>query len=182
MKNTIAVPAITFCVLILFAAGCKSDPKTLFQLLPSTETGITFSNTIVETDSFNILTYEYIYNGGGVAISDFNNDGLQDIFFSGNEVGNKLYINKGEFHFQDVTEEARVNVPGRWNSGVAVADINHDGWPDIYVCATMKLDSTDRKNMLFINHGLNGNGIPVFSEMASAYGVDDHGFSVSAAF
>jgi len=170
---------------ILFLAlfiGCTSSPKTLFQLLPSDKTGISFSNDIVETDSFNILTYEYIYNGGGVAISDFNNDGLQDVFFSGNEVGNKLYINKGGFHFQDVTEEAHVNVPGRWNSGVAVADINNDGLPDIYVCATMKIDSADRRNMLFINNGLNKNGIPVFSEMASSYGVDDHGYSVAAAF
>jgi hypothetical protein len=161
---------------------CTTSPKTLFQLLPSDQTGITFSNDIVETDSFNILTYEYLYNGGGVAISDFNNDGLPDVFFSGNEVGNRLYINKGDFHFQDVTDEAHVNVPGRWNSGVAVADINHDGWPDIYVCATMKMDSADRKNMLFINRGLNENGIPVFSEMASSYGVDDHGYSVTAAF
>src|SRR5260221_3529953 len=113
MKNTIAVPAITFCIFILFAAGCKSDPKTLFQLLPSTETGITFSNTIVETDSFNILTYEYIYNGGGVAISDFNNDGLQNVFVSCNQIGNTLYLIQCDFHFQDITASAAVNVPQR---------------------------------------------------------------------
>src|SRR5260221_5103270 len=182
MKNTIAVPAITFCIFILFAAGCKSDPKTLFQLLPSTETGITFSNTIVETDSFNILTYEYIYNGGGVSISDFNNDGLQDVFFSGNQIGNTLYLNKGDFHFEDITSRAGVNVPGRWNSGVAVADINSDGWMDIYVCATMNPDSSKRKNMLFINNGLNPDGIPTFSEKAESYGVADYGHSTSAAF
>src|SRR6185295_9047162 len=94
---------------------CNNSPKTLFELLPSSHTGVDFSNTIQETDSFNILTYEYIYNGGGVAISDFNQDGLPDLFFTGNEVGNKLYINKGDFRFQDITEEAHVNVPGRWN-------------------------------------------------------------------
>ena len=101
----------------LLVIRCSDSPKTLFELKPPSHTGIEFANNIEETDSFNILSYEYIYNGGGVAISDFNQDGLQDIFFSGNEVGNKLYINKGQFHFQDITEAAHVNVPGRWNSG-----------------------------------------------------------------
>src|SRR5260221_11453868 len=151
MKNTIAVPAITFCIFILFAAGCKSDPKTLFQLLPSTETGITFSNTIVETDSFNILTYEYIYNGGGVAISDFNNDGPQDVFFLGNQIGNTLYLNKGDFHFEDITSRAGVNMPGIWNSGVAVADINTDGGIAVYACATLNPDASKSKIMVFMN-------------------------------
>src|SRR5258706_16078641 len=172
----------SFVALITFLIGCHSSPKTLFQLLPADQTGITFSNTIVETDSFNILTYEYIYNGGGVAISDFNNDGLQDIFFSGNEVGNRLYLNSGEFHFRDITAEASVNVPGRWNSGVAVADVNGDGWMDIYVCATMKQDSANRRNMLFINNGLNQNGVPTFSDKAASYGVEDYGYNVNAAF
>ena len=178
----VIVRATLICFISFLIIRCHPSPKTLFRLLPSDQTGITFSNTIAETDSFNILTYEYIYNGGGVAISDFNNDGLQDIFFSGNEVGNKLYINKGDFHFQDITSEAAINVPGRWNSGVAVADVNSDGWMDIYVCATMNQDSSKRKNMLFINNGLNQNGIPTFSEMAASYGVDDHGHSISAAF
>src|SRR5688500_9981449 len=90
---------------------CKNEPDTLFKLLPSNTTGIDFSNTITETDSFNILTVEYIYNGGGVAVADFNNDGLQDIFFSRNEVPNKLYINKGNLKFEDVPEKANVNIP-----------------------------------------------------------------------
>jgi hypothetical protein len=176
---------LRFFVAVLLAAFmlcCKTKPSTLFQLKSSGETGIDFANTIHETDSFNILTYEYIYNGGGVAVSDFNNDGRPDLFFTGNQSGNKLYLNKGNFKFRDVTQSANVNVKGRWNSGVAVADINNDGLMDIYVCATMKADSSDRMNMLFINKGLNKDGEPEFSEEASRYGVGYGGFSINAAF
>jgi len=180
MKSVIAL--VGCCFLSLFFLGCKHKPETLFELLPADETGIDFVNTIEETDSFNILTYEYIYNGGGVGVADFNNDGKQDIFFTGNQVGNKLYINEGDFKFKDITEEANVNVQGRWNSGVAIVDINNDGWKDIYICATMKTDSLDRRNMLFINNGLNENGLPTFSEKAADYNLDDMGFSVNAAF
>lgn len=169
-------------VVSLLMFQCNNSPRTLFNLLPSDKTGVRFSNVIEETDSFNILTYEYIYNGGGVAIADFNQDGKPDLFFSGNEVGNKIYLNQGKFSFRDITESAGVNVAGRWNSGVAVADVNQDGWPDIYVCATMKKDPDSRRNMLFVNQGLNVDGIPTFIEHAASYGVDDRGYSVSAAF
>ena len=150
--------------------------------MSSDKTGVEFINKVEETDSFNILTYEYIYNGGGVGVADFNNDGLQDIFFTGNQVNNRLYINQGDFKFNDVTEQANVNVPDRWNSGVAVVDINNDGWMDIYICATMKPDSLNRRNMLFINNGLNEKGIPTFTEKAGDYKLDDTGFSINAAF
>jgi hypothetical protein len=150
--------------------------------LPSDKTGVAFNNNIAETDTFNILTHEYIYNGGGVGIADFNNDGLEDIFFTGNLVPNKLYLNKGNLEFEDVTDVAGINVSGRWNSGVAIADINSDGLMDIYVCATMKTDSADRKNMLFVNQGLNDEGIPTFSNEAAAFGIEDQGFSVASAF
>jgi enediyne biosynthesis protein E4 len=154
----------------------------MFKDLSPDDTGIAFRNDITETDSFNILTEEYIYNGGGVGVADFNNDGLSDLFFSGNQVPNKLYINKGEFEFNDVTDNANVNVPGRWNQGVAIVDINNDGWKDIYVCATMNTDSLQRPNMLFVNQGANADGIPVFKEEAAKYGVNDMGYSVNAAF
>lgn len=166
----------------LLLASCKEKPSTLFQLLPASETGVDFVNTIQETDTFNILTYEYIYNGGGVGIGDFNNDGLKDIFFAGNLVSNKLYLNKGNFRFNDVTETANVNVPGRWNSGVAVVDINNDGWLDIYVTATMQPKPENRQNMLFVNNGPNADGIPTFTEKAGSYGIADGGYSVMAAF
>ncbi|MEO5603940.1 MAG: VCBS repeat-containing protein [Cyclobacteriaceae bacterium] len=173
-------------LVLLFAGSvsfaCTQREKTLFELLGSTETGITFNNEITENDTFNILTHEYIYNGGGVGIADFNNDGLQDIFFTGNLVGNKLYLNKGDLEFRDVSENSGINISGRWNSGVAIADINKDGWMDVYVCATMHPDSINRRNMLFIHNGLNENGIPTFTDQAADYGLQHTGYSVSSAF
>jgi hypothetical protein len=173
---------LLFGFVAVLLASCKDHPGTMFQLLSASETGVNFENTIQETDTFNILTYEYIYNGGGVGVGDFNNDGLKDLFFSGNLVSNKLYLNKGKFTFQDVTQTANVNVPGRWNSGVAVVDINNDGWLDIYVTATMHSKDENRKNMLFINNGLNADGIPTFTEQAGSYGIADGGYAVMAAF
>jgi enediyne biosynthesis protein E4 len=166
----------------LFAWACDSRSKTLFRLIPPDESGVSFENTIEETDSFNILTYEYIYNGGGVGVGDFNNDGLQDLFFCGNMVPNKLYLNLGAMRFKDVTEQANVNVSGKWNSGVSVVDINNDGWLDIYVSATLRKDSVSRRNMLFINKGLDASGIPIFEEQASRYKISYGGYSVMSAF
>ncbi len=167
---------------VVLAWSCSQKPKTLFRLVPNDESGISFANTIEETDSFNILTYEYIYNGGGVGIGDFNNDGLQDLFFCGNMVSNRLYLNQGNMKFKDITEKANVNVSGKWNSGVSVVDINNDGWQDIYVTATLRKDSASRRNMLFINKGLDASGNPVFEEQASNYGIDYGGYSVMSAF
>ncbi len=161
---------------------CKKEVNTVFQLKDADDTGIYFNNLVVESDSFNILTYEYIYNGGGVGIADFNNDGKPDIFFSGNQVPNKLYLNEGGFKFNDVTEKANVNIQGRWNSGVVVVDINNDGWKDLYVCATTSPNPEDRKNMLFVNQGINDAGEPTFKEMAAQYKIDHDGHSVMAAF
>ena len=180
MKTTLHFfAAVIFCAL---TASCDKKQETLFDLMPSSATGITFNNEITENDTFNILTHEYIYNGGGVGIADFNNDGLQDVFFTGNLVQNKLYLNKGNFEFSDITSEANVNAQGRWNSGVAIADINSDGWMDIYVCATMHPDSAARRNMLFINQGVNEKGIPSFVDEAASYGLQHGGYSVAAAF
>src|ERR1044071_5501187 len=173
---------IVVAFLGLLLTSCNDKRSTLFQLVPSDQSGIEFNNTVPETDTFNILTYEYIYNGGGVGIGDFNNDGLKDIFFAGNLVSNKLYLNKGNFEFSDVTTTANVNVDGRWNSGVAVVDINNDGWQDIYVTATLRPRAEDRQNMLFVNNGPNADGIPTFTEKAGSYGIADGGYSVMAAF
>ncbi|MBT1685077.1 VCBS repeat-containing protein [Dawidia soli] len=172
----------SLALVAFLACSCDKPSNTLFRRLSADQTGIDFENTIQESDSFNILTQEYIYNGGGVGVADFNNDGLQDIFFAGNAVPNRLYLNRGDLSFEDVTETAKVNIPGRWNSGVAIADVNQDGKMDIYVCATMKADSADRQNMLFINKGLDDKGVPVFADEARAYGVTDGGYSVTAAF
>lgn len=115
-------------------------------------------------------------------MGDFNNDGLPDLFFAGNEVSNRLYLNQGDMQFLDVTDIAGVAINDKWSTGVAVVDINQDGLMDIYVCAAMKKDSLSRANMLFVNQGLNEEGVPVFEEMAEAYGIDDRGYSMSAVF
>ncbi len=168
-----------FCML---ASSCRKKAETLFTQLSPDDTGITFSNRIFESDSLNILTEEYIYNGGGVATGDFNNDGLLDAYFTGNMVPNKLYLNQGKFEFKDITETAGVTGNGKWSSGVATVDINQDGRLDIYVCATIKKNAAGRANMLFVNQGNNAEGVPVFKDQAAAYGIADTGYSTNAAF
>ncbi|MBI1227748.1 MAG: RNA-binding protein [Bacteroidetes bacterium] len=171
--------AISFITLLVLTA-CQQK-KTVFQSLPASETGIHFSNRITENDTFNILSYEYVYNGGGVGIGDFNNDGLQDVFFTGNMAGNQLYLNKGNFKFEDVTETAGIAAKNRWNSGVAVVDINNDGWLDLYVCATTYQPSSRRANSLFVNNGNSKSGVS-FTEMATEYGIADTSHTMNAAF
>jgi ASPIC and UnbV/FG-GAP-like repeat len=156
--------------------------KSLFELIPSEESGIHFTNKIVEKDSVNPIDLTNIYNGGGIGVGDFNKDGLPDLYFTGNQVSNRLYINKGNFKFEDVTDAAGVGGNGKWCRGVAVVDINNDGWPDIYVCATINKDPNKRKNLLYINQGVDKNGIPHFKEMAREYGLDDTTHSTMAAF
>src|SRR5579872_5430063 len=131
-------------LLILLLGSCKK--KTLFEAVPSSLSGIHFNNLIVENDSVNPLDLTNIYNGGGVGIGDFNRDGRPDIYLTGNTVSNKLYLNKGDFKFDDVTDLAGVGGEGEWCRGVAVVDINNDGWPDIYVCATILNDPARRRN------------------------------------
>ncbi|HEY2727062.1 MAG TPA: VCBS repeat-containing protein, partial [Parafilimonas sp.] len=151
--------------------------------MSSNQTGINFTNNIHEDDSLNVLRYEYLYNGAGVGIGDFNNDGLPDIFFSSNTSSNKLFINKGNFKFDDDTKQANVLGNGTWSTGVSVADVNGDGLLDIYVCHSGKFNDPQKlSNELFINQGIQ-NGIPVFKEMAKEYGLDAPGTqSTQAAF
>lgn len=167
-------------VFLIFS--CNQPKPTLFKLVSSEHSGIDFENTIYESDSFNVITEEYIYNGGGVGVGDFNNDGFPDLYFTGNMVSNKLYLNEGNLRFKDITEVARVNGEGKWCSGVAVIDINQDGWNDIYVASTLKKDSLSRRNLLYVNQGLNEENIPTFKESALEYGIADHGNSTNAAF
>mgnify|MGYP006152975981 FL=1 len=167
-------------ILTLFCFSCNE--KKLFIQLDSSQTNILFNNLISENDSMNILDYEYLYNGGGVAISDFNDDGLEDIFFSGNMVSNKLYLNKGSWSFDDVSIESGIEAKNRWSSGINVLDINLDGKLDIYISAsTLHLDSL-RANMLFINKGNNKDGIPYFIDEAKAYGIDDMSHNINSSF
>ena len=135
---------ITLLVLGWLVGSCQFFHDSLFTLVPSDESGITFANRLTEKDTVNILGIDYFYNGGGTAIGDFDNDGRQDIFFSGNMVANRLYLNKGDFKFTDVTTPAGVGGNGKWCSGVALVDINNDGWMDIYVGSTIKPNSRYR--------------------------------------
>ena len=167
-----------FILTVLFS--CKK--RTLFEQIPSSYSGVNFSNTVVENDTINPLDKMNIYNGGGVGVGDFNGDGLQDIYFAGNAVSNRLYINKGNLKFEDVTAVAGVGGKGGWGRGVAVVDINSDGWPDIYVCNTLLSDSNKRRNLLYVNQGPDKNGVPHFKEMAKEYGLDITVHSTMASF
>lgn len=167
-------------VLFLTTLGCKN--KKLFEQVASNSSGIHFNNLITENDSINPIDVTNIYNGGGVGIGDFNNDGLQDVYFTGSLVSNKLYLNKGGLKFDDITKTAGVDGAGRWCRGISVVDINNDGWQDMYICASMLVDSTRRENLLYINQGIDKNGIPTFKEMAAAYGLADNTYSTMAAF
>lgn len=168
----------------LLLSNCRSKP-TLFERLDASETGIAFTNQLTETETANILAYEYFYNGGGVAVGDFNNDGLPDVYLTGNQVPNKLFINQGDLHFKDITEQA--GAAGRtdaWKTGVTLADVNADGRLDIYVCYSGSVPAEKRKNQLFINQGPkpNDKNEVRFIEQAEAYGVADVGYSTQGLF
>jgi hypothetical protein len=170
-------------VLILIAFLVLScNRATRFRLVNSGQTGIDFENKIVETDSLNAANYEYIYNGAGVGIGDLNNDGLPDIILAGNQVSPKVYLNLGNFKFRDITKNFAGLSNDQWYSGVAVVDINSDGWPDVYLTSTAGNNPSRCKNRLWINSGSNNGKDPAFSEMAEKYGIADEGQSVDAAF
>lgn len=163
----------------LIVACSPSEPKepALFKSLSIEESGIDFKNELVYDAKFNIYTYRNFYNGGGVAIGDIDNDGLDDLYFTGNRQPNKLYKNLGGLKFEDITEQAKVAGEKAWSTGVSMADVNGDGLLDIYVCNSGDIDGDNKQNELFIN---NGDGS--FSEQAEAYGLADQGFSTHAAF
>lgn len=162
-------------LLMLFSCSSKDSDQKIFTALDRSDTGIDFSNNLTENDSLNYFTYTYIYLGGGVATGDINNDGLVDIFFTGNQVSNKLYLNKGNLKFEDITKKAGVGGDSRWYTGVAMADVNGDGFLDIYCSVGGKFGP--KNNELYIN---NGNG--TFTEKAKEYGIDDVGNSVQGTF
>lgn len=171
------------CLLISITglfSSCKNN--SLFKELSPKETKISFSNTLSYENGVTVLEFEYMYNGAGVAVADFDQDGLQDIYFTGNMVSNTLYRNLGGFTFDDITKTAQVGSTN-WSNGVAVTDINQDGFPDIYVCKGGPRSSTgaERANLLFINNGVK-NGKLSFTEEAAAWGLSDESYSVQANF
>jgi hypothetical protein len=170
-----------FCLSVLWLVACNNN-HTLFEQISSSHSSIHFNNQIIENDSINPLDVVNVYNGGGVGIGDFNNDGLPDIYFTGNMVANRLYVNKGDFKFEDITDRAGVNGMGRWGRGVSIIDINNDEFADIYVCNTIYKDSLRRRNLLYINNGPDKTGVPHFKESAAEYGLDIHVQSTMASF
>ncbi len=152
-----------------------------FRQLNSRQTGISFANTLTPDSIWNIIRFRYFYNGGGVAITDVNGDALPDIFFTGNMVSNRLYLNRGGLRFEDITERAGL-LSDRWCTGVAITDINGDQLSDIYVSVSGSSDSTNRRNLLFINQGNDKFSTPRFSEQAQKYGLDDPGYTTQTAF
>ena len=170
-----------FAMATLVLSGCQTkeeaQPDTLFTLIQSSQSSVTFNNTLIENEQFNIIEYLYFYNGGGVAIGDINNDGLPDIYFSSNQGGNKLYLNKGGFAFEDITSKAGVDGVGNWKTGVTMADVNADGLLDMYLCGVGNYKGFNGFNQLFIN-----NGDLTFTERSKEFGLNFQGFSTHSAF
>ncbi|MCY4562707.1 MAG: VCBS repeat-containing protein [Flavobacteriaceae bacterium] len=161
--------------LTTFTIGCSIKQKPItFEKLSSQDTGVDFSNIIIETDSLNYFKFPYMYMGGGVSVGDINNDGLSDVFFTGNMVPNKLYLNQGSLSFKDISLDAGVAGDNRWFTGVTMVDINNDGWLDIYICASGKTNTT---NLLYIN-----NKDLTFSESSGLYGLNDSSPSIQSTF
>jgi hypothetical protein len=197
-----AWPRIAACIaaaglLVATLAGCggtgddartKADrpdvppDTTLFTKLPSSYTNVDFTNEITYTKETNVFTYRNYHNGGGVAIGDLNGDGRQDVYFTANQEPNRLYLNRGDWWFEDVTEAAGVGGKRAWATGVSIADVNGDGRLDIYVCNSGDISGDDKQNELYVNQGTNEEGVPQFEEKAAEYGIDDQGYSTHAAF
>ncbi len=185
MKNKLPL----FILLFFSLFNCSKDPKQvveenkLFTSIAPDGSGIDFQNVIQEGLNTNVLMYEYFYNGGGVAVGDVNNDGLDDLYFTSNMQSNKLYLNKGNLKFQDITLSAGVSGrEGPWKTGTTMVDINGDGWLDIYVCYSGNLSPKKRANQLFVNQGPSSSGEVSFMEMAAVYGLNSFGTSTQASF
>lgn len=173
---------VVLCLLLMSACGTKESTH-LFQEVPSTHSNIDFINSIPENELTNSFVYEYVYNGGGVSIGDVNNDGLEDIYLTSNLNDNQLYLNKGEMEFEKVTEISGVQGKNGWTTGTTMVDINADGLLDIYLCKSGPYGKASLlENELYINQGVNADGIPTFEESAKAFGINDTSYSIQSAF
>lgn len=182
MINRFALVQLIVALVLIAVSGCgrktqKSSSSPLFKLLSAERTGIGFLNKLNPTEKFNTYLFRNFYNGGGVAIGDINNDGFKDVFLTGNQVPNKLYLNKGNFKFRDITGKAGIASKGVWSTGATMADVNGDGLMDIYVCKSGPPGGKNRHNELFIN-----NGDLTFLEKSEAYGLDVKGLSIQSTF
>lgn len=177
----------TLIVLLFMISSCAEDAGRIypentaefnfFELVPPTESGVTFNNALTESESLNLITYDGLLQGAGVAVLDINNDGLQDIYFAGNMIMDRLYLNEGNMKFRDITEQSGVNIDNSWSSGICVVDINKDGYDDIYVCKFLYDEPELRKNHFYLNNKDN-----TFTEIAEKMGIADPGYSIMANF
>ncbi len=177
---------IILLLIFLLSSGCrkKTDREVMpgFKMISADQTGLHFNNELVPTADLNIFHYMYFYNGGGVAIADFNKDNFMDIYLTGNQISNALYLNKGDLTFTDVTSLSNTSGDGGWSTGVTVTDINNDGWMDIYVNQVGDFSTLKGHNRLYVWKSLTKEGVPVFEESAAAYGLDLVGFGTQAGF
>jgi hypothetical protein len=171
------LPVVSLCLLLISCGEKKDQEKALYTLLDQSQTGIDFTNNLIFNDEFNVYTYRNYYNGGGVSIGDINNDGLVDVYLTANQSSNKLYLNRGNFQFEDITQSAGVGGKMGWSTGVTMADVNADGWLDIYVCNSGDIEGDKKQNELYINNQDN-----TFTEKAKEYKLDDRGYSTHASF
>jgi enediyne biosynthesis protein E4 len=185
-----------FLISLFYLSSCNNEKKqdyiqpvnSLFIKLDSAQTGVGFANMVSDQQEYNILTYRNFYNGGGVALGDINNDGLPDIFFTANLGDSKLYLNKGNFKFDDITTASLIKSKRGWRTGVTMADVNGDGWLDIYVCNSGDIKGDNKENELYINQGFSpspnaeGRGEVTFKEEAKAYGLNDPGYTTHVSF
>ncbi|MGH7446397.1 MAG: CRTAC1 family protein, partial [Longimicrobiales bacterium] len=196
MKKAIATRSRFLCAALALTLGCQARDDTgyrsdetapaaadqLFTMLPASFTGVHFANRLEETRELNVFTYRNFYNGGGVALGDLTGDGLPELLLTSNLESNRLYLNEGGFRFRDVTEVAGMAGHGFWATGATMVDINGDGRLDIYVAYAGNVAGERRANELYVNQGLNADGVPTFIEMAANYGIADEGYSTHAAF
>src|SRR5258706_7293160 len=177
MKPGRLICSFFLCVVLLLSVQCRNrkTEEPLFSLMENT--GINFQNTVEDGSKENSFLFRNFYNGGGVAIGDINNDGLADVFLTSNAGANKLYLNKGNFQFEDITDKAGIINDDKWNTGIVFADVNGDGWLDIYVCSSGHMSTGNRKNKLYINNHNN-----TFTESAALYGLDISGYTTQVSF
>src|SRR6188508_323555 len=178
----IILPIIMLVSLLFSCNEKKEEAQAMFEVLDSKTTGIDFTNKLTATPQFNMFKYMYFYNGAGVGVGDFNNDGLSDIFFSSNQGENKLYLNEGGMKFKDVTNLAKIPQDVGLGTGVSVVDINNDGLLDIYVCRVGNYETLQSRNQFLICKGKDSNGVPYYEEESKTLGLDFKGFSTQAAF
>ncbi len=184
-RNTMPSLSVTILFLsgILFTTACKEIPPPLFERIAPSVSQLTFENTLSPSTELNVLEYLYFYNGAGVAAADFNMDGLIDLYFTANQKADALYLNKGNFRFEEVTEISGIANESGWTTGVTHVDINADGLLDLYVCKVSLPElGLSGSNLLYINQGISPSGIPIFKEMAATYGLDFSGLATQASF